>query len=85
MITEDNNKDSIKPFRFRIADDTAAKAKTNTGKLCECPGSKPGEIKIDTDQHLPGCRFRKRSIRYATKCSVIPREIRDGFCLGVVM
>jgi hypothetical protein len=67
----------------RVFKDVAAKA--NPGKLCNCPSSEPGKVKIDVDQHLAGCRFRTRSRRYASKTLAIPNRIVDGFSLGVVV
>ncbi len=63
--------------------DVAATAYTD--KLCNCPNSEPGKVKIDIDEHLPGCRFRKRSSRYAMKTSVIPSKIVDGCSLGIAL
>jgi hypothetical protein len=63
----------------------SASAKADARKLCDCPRSEPGKIKIDSGEHLLKCRFRKRSIRYATKFSVVPNEIRDGCSLGVAL
>jgi hypothetical protein len=60
-------------------------AKVSREKLCNCPGAEPGKVKVDVCEHLRGCRFWKRSNRYATKTSVIPREIRDGWSLGIVL
>lgn len=60
-------------------------AKAKTRKLCDCPDSEPGKVKIDTDKHVPGCRFRKRSSQYATKTSVIPSKIVDGCSLGIML
>jgi hypothetical protein len=70
-----------KPSKVKVDD----VAKANTRKLCNCPGSEPGKVKIDIDEHLPGCRFRKRSSQYATKTSVIPSKIVDGCSLGIVL
>ena len=60
-------------------------AKASPIKLCNCPSSKLGKVKIDVDQHLAGCRFRTRSRPYASKMSAIPSKIVDGFSLGVVV
>ena len=61
------------------------KVKLTPGKLCSCPGIKPGRIKVDPDQHLPWCRFYKRSKEYVTKTSVIPDRVVDGVGLGFVL
>jgi hypothetical protein len=78
-----------KPNKVKANDVAAAAAavtaKANTRKLCECPGSEPGKVKIDIDEHSPGCRFRKWSSQYAMKTSVIPSKIVDGCSLGVVL
>jgi hypothetical protein len=60
-------------------------AKFHTHKLCNCPGSESGKVKIDINEHIPGCRFRKRSSQYATKTSVIPSKIIDGCSLGIAL
>ena len=60
-------------------------AKVTPIRLCNCPGSEPGKVKIDIDQHLTSCRFRKRSSQYATKTSVIPSKIVDGCSLGIML
>jgi hypothetical protein len=67
-----------RPNKVRVDDI----AKASTDRLCSCPGNEPGKVKIDIDEHIPGCRFRKRSSQYATKMSVIPRNITDGCSLG---
>jgi hypothetical protein len=72
-----------KPNNKVKVDDVAAKA--NTRKLCECPGNEPGKVKIDVNQHMPTCRFRKRCSQYATKTLAVPDEIRDGCSLGIVL
>jgi hypothetical protein len=89
MMSRDNNsyqsdKDIAiqKPDKVKIDDDAA---KANAHKLCDCPGSEPGKVKIDIDGHIPGCRFRKLSTQYATKTSVIPSKIVDGCSLGIVL
>jgi hypothetical protein len=60
-------------------------AKASPIRLCNCPGSEPGKVKIDIDQHLTSCRFRKRNNRYASKTSVIPSKIVEGCSLGIVL
>jgi hypothetical protein len=60
-------------------------AKASKDKLCNCAGSEPGKVKIDTDKHVQGCRFRKLSNQYAARTSVIPNKIVDGFSLGVAI
>ena len=57
----------------------------DTAKLCDCPGSEPGKIKVGADKHLTGCQFKKRSGRYAADKSVVPDKITDGFCLGFII
>ena len=66
---------------------SAAKAKANTKKLCDCPGSEPGKVKIDLDEHVRGCRFwrRSHSSAYGMKHSAVPSDIRDGSRLGLVL
>ena len=61
-------------------------AKVSTHRSCRCPGSEPGKIKIDSDEHLSGCRFWKRihSSAYGTKQSVVS-EISDGVRLGIAI
>jgi hypothetical protein len=71
---------SQKPNKVKV--DNAAKASTD--RLCKCAGSEPGKVKIDINEHIPGCRFRKRSSQYVTKTSVIPSKIVDGCILGIV-
>lgn len=70
-----------KPDKVKVDD----VAKVNAQKLCDCPGSEPGKVKIDINEHVPGCRFRKLSSQYATKMSVIPSKIVDGCSLGIVL
>jgi hypothetical protein len=55
-------------------------------RFCECHDSSPGKISTDIDSHEPGCHIRKKlqTGRYTVSTSVIPKEIRDGFVLGVV-
>jgi hypothetical protein len=60
-------------------------AKATPVRLCNCPGSEPGNVKIDIDEHLPRCRFRKQSSRYTTGTLAIPDKILDGCSLGVVI
>ena len=60
-------------------------ATASTHRLCDCPGSEPGKIKVDINEHKPGCRFRKLSNKYASNTSVIPNTIRDGCSLGVML
>lgn len=60
-------------------------AKASTDRLCNCPGSEPGKVKIDIDEHLLGCRYRKRSFRYTSKTLAIPNKILDGCSWGVVL
>jgi hypothetical protein len=90
MMFKDNNSNQSdkdiatqKPNSKRIKISDVAKAKT--AKLCDCPNSEPEEVKIDINEHIPGCCFRKRSSQYAIKTSVIPSKIVDGFSLGVVL
>jgi hypothetical protein len=59
----------------------------DTAKLCDCPGSEPGKVKVDADKHLIGCHFRKKSGsgRYTASMSVIPDKITAGFGLGFII
>ena len=68
------------PNKVRVDDVT----KTSTDRLCSCPGSKAGKVKIDIDEHIQGCRFRKRSrsSQYGRQTSVIPNKFVDGCRLG---
>jgi hypothetical protein len=70
-----------------VATAAAVTAKANARRLCNCPSSEPGKVKIDVNEHVPACRFWKRSSssRYGTKTFVIPSEIRDGCSLGIVL
>jgi hypothetical protein len=94
MMFKDSNSNQFdkdiatqKPNKVKVDDVAAAAAKANTRRLCDCPGSEPGKVKIDIDEHIPGCRFWKRSgsRQYGTKTLVIPSKIRDGCSLGVVL
>jgi hypothetical protein len=64
-----------------------AKVKVNNTRFCQCPGSEPGKIKIDTSAHESGCWLRKKLLsgRYAMNTSVIPPKIDDGYSLGVAL
>ena len=73
-----------KPNKVKVSD-VAAKACAE--KLCNCPGSKPGIVSSDIDDHEIGCHIRKRILsgRYGVNTSVIPRKIHDGYSLGVAI
>jgi hypothetical protein len=42
---------SQKPNKVKVGDVAADAAKANAHKLCDCPGSEPGKVKIDIDRH----------------------------------
>jgi hypothetical protein len=79
---KDNFFATQKPNEAKVSNGAA---KAGAEKLCNCPGSEPRKVKIGINEHIPGCRFRGRSSRYATKTSVIPSKIVDGCSLGVVL
>jgi hypothetical protein len=62
-------------------------AKSNLHKLCDCPNSEPGKVKLDIQAHQQGCHIRKKlqTGQFTITTSVTPRKIRDGYCLGVVL
>jgi hypothetical protein len=80
MYIENSSTEDLKFYR-------KLRAKANSNKLCDCPYSELGKVKIDPDEHLQGCRFykRSRSSKFGTKRLVIPDQIRDGCSLGIVL
>lgn len=60
-------------------------ANVSLRRFCNYPTSEPGKIKVDINEHVIGCRFRRLSSKYAGNTSVIPNTIRDGCSLGVVL
>lgn len=73
-----------RPNKVKVSDGAA---KSCAEKLCNCPGSEPGKVSADIDDHEIGCRVRKRILtgRYGDNTSVLPRGINDGYGLGVVI
>jgi hypothetical protein len=61
-------------------------AKADLRKLCDCPNSEPGKVKLDIEAHQHGCHFRKKlqSGQFTTNTSVTPAKFNDGCNLGVV-
>jgi hypothetical protein len=70
MMFKDSNSNQFdkaiatqKPNKVKVNDvatAAAVTAKSNTRKLCDCPGSEPGKINLDVSAHLPGCWIRKK-------------------------
>ena len=63
-------------------------AKVNTSsKLCGCPGSEPGKIKIDVSAHEHNCWVKKRLLtkRFTIDTSVTPHDFHDGYSLGAAV
>ena len=52
-------------------------------RLCNCPNSEPGKIKLDISEHLLSCKIRKKILRFTDNTFAVPSEISGGYSLGV--
>jgi hypothetical protein len=80
-----NRFDKFIAGKNKVKVDGVAKAKT--AKLCDCPNSEPGRVKLDIEAHQYGCHFRKKlqTGHFTINTYVMPKKITDGYNLGIVL